>query len=284
MVFWQIGSGREAGEIVGARSHHQGMSRFRSQETVASALQLSDSGVSDRVNAEIHGVAIKTIRRWRRLYQRQGLPRLGTGFPPTPCPRCDGADLDEAAYALLLGWYLGDGHIAAARGGVHVLSISNDPKYPDLNQEIAATMRLVKPTGSPCLRNGPAIRIEVRWKHWPCLFPQHGPGRKHLRKIELEPWQQQIVAKYPEQLLRGLFHSDGCRIQNWATQTLASGEIKRYEYLRYVFANESEDIIGILTEALDLLGIQWRRPRRNMVAVSRKEGVAALDRFVGPKS
>jgi hypothetical protein len=70
MVFWQIGSGREADEIVGARSHHQGMSRFRSQETVASALQLSDSGVSDRVNAEIHGVAIKTIRRWRRLYQR----------------------------------------------------------------------------------------------------------------------------------------------------------------------------------------------------------------------
>ena len=93
---------------------------------------------------------------------------------------------------------------------MHVLSISNDPKYPDLNQEIAATMRLAKPTGSLCLRK-PAIRIEVRWKHWPCLFPQHGPGRKHLRRIALEPWQQQIVAKYPQQLLRGLFHSDGCR-------------------------------------------------------------------------
>ena len=24
-------------------------------------------------------------------------------------------------------------------------------------------------------------------KHWPCLFPQHGPGRKHERKIELTP-------------------------------------------------------------------------------------------------
>src|SRR5215470_15625313 len=22
-------------------------------------------------------------------------------------------------------------------------------------------------------------------KHWACLFPQHGPGRKHQRKIEL---------------------------------------------------------------------------------------------------
>ncbi len=51
-----------------------------------------------------------------------------------------------------------------------------------------------------------------------------------------------------------------------------------------MFSNKSLDIIGILTGALDLLGIPWRRPRWDMVAVSRKEGVAALDRFVGPKS
>ena len=25
-------------------------------------------------------------------------------------------------------------------------------------------------------------------KHWPCLFPQHGPGRKHGRPIVLEEW------------------------------------------------------------------------------------------------
>ncbi len=54
--------------------------------------------------------------------------------------------------------------------------------------------------------------------------------------------------------------------------------------MRYMFSNESEDIIGILTDALDLLGISWRRPRHNAIAVSRKEGVAALDAFVGPKS
>jgi hypothetical protein len=30
-------------------------------------------------------------------------------------------------------------------------------------------------------------------RHWPCLFPQSGPGRKHLRKIELQPWQRTIV-------------------------------------------------------------------------------------------
>lgn len=244
---------------------------------------MSDDGVSDRANAEIHGVAVKTIRRWRRQYQRLGLPR-GQGFRPTACPRCDGAELDEAAYALLLGWYLGDGHIVAAKRGVYVLSISNDPRYPELNLEIAATMRLVKPTASPCLRNGDAIRIEARWKHWPCLFPQHGPGRKHLRRIELADWQQEIVAKYPEQLLRGLFHSDGCRFVNWATKVAADGGTKRYHYIRYQFWNESGEIRNILTNALDLLGIPWRRPRVNAIAVSRKEGVEMLDRFVGGKS
>jgi hypothetical protein len=247
---------------------------------------MSDDGVGDRVNAEIHGVALQTIRTWRRRYRLEGRTRTGSGHPKTPCPRCDGAALDESAYALLLGWYLGDGHIVAARRGVFTLQIANDDKYPELSQEIAATMRLVKPTASPCLRGHATAaftRIEVRWRHWPCLFPQHGAGRKHLRKIELVDWQREIVAKYPEQLLRGLFHSDGCRILNWATREIVGGEIRRYEYIRYVFSNESEDIIGILTEALDLLGIPWRRPRRNVVGVSRKEGVETLDRFVGAK-
>ncbi|MET7282521.1 transcriptional regulator [Kribbella sp. NPDC005582] len=256
------------------------MGHIRSQETVDSALRMSDAGVPDRVNAEIHGVAVKTIRRWRRVYQRLGLPR-GTGFQPTPCPRCDGAELDEAAYALLLGWYLGDGHLARARRGVFTLQIANDAKYVDLNREIAETIVRVKPTASPCPRKGPGmIRTEARWKHWPCLFPQHGVGRKHERTIALADWQAAIVAKYPEQLLRGLFHSDGCRFVNWAGK--ADG--RRYEYVRYMFSNESADIRKILTDTLDRLGILWRQPRRNVVAVSRREGVERLDTFVGPKS
>ncbi|WP_238163061.1 hypothetical protein [Kribbella capetownensis] len=160
------------------------------------------------------------------------------------------------------------------------LQIINDQRYTQLNQEIADTIRRVKPTASPCLRGGGgAVRIEARWKHWPCLFPQHGPGRKHLRKIELEEWQREIVAMYPEKLLRGLFHSDGCRFVNWASKP----DGRRYYYPRYMFSNESEDILGILTEALDLLGIAWRRPRRNAIAVSRKAGVERLDTFVGAK-
>jgi len=243
---------------------------------------MSDDGVPDRINAELHGVALRTIRTWRRRYRTEGRTRGGSGYPATPCPHCDGADLNEAAYALLLGWYLGDGSIARARRGVFTLQIVNDERYSDLNREITETIKRVKPNASPCLRGGGgAIRVEARWKHWPCVFPQHGPGRKHLRRIELEPWQRAIVAKYPEQLVRGLFHSDGCRVVNWASKP---GRDKRYEYVRYMFSNRSDDIRKILTDALDILGIAWRRPRWDHVAVSRKEAVAALDVFVGPKS
>ena len=94
-------------------------------------------------------------------------------------------------------------------------------------------------------------------------------------------WQQKVVANDPEQLLRGLFHSDGCRFVNWASKP---GRDKRYYYVRYMFSNESADIRKILTDALDLVGVPWRQPRPNAIAVSRKEGVVALDAFVGPKS
>ena len=50
------------------------MSHIRPPDVVASALAASDRGVPDAENAATHGVAVKTIRRWRRLYQRQQLP------------------------------------------------------------------------------------------------------------------------------------------------------------------------------------------------------------------
>jgi hypothetical protein len=53
----------------------------------------------------------------------------------------------------------------------------------------------------------------------PCLFPQHGPGRKHERRIELTPWQQELVDLDPRPLVRGLLHSDGCRVLNWVNGT-----------------------------------------------------------------
>lgn len=153
----------------------------------------------------------------RRLHQRPGRPR-GQAHLSATCPRCDDASLDPGAYAELLGWYLGDGHISRGRRGVYALHVYDDLKYPELNGHVAALMRQVRPLGRPHTRTlHGCLIITVSWKHWPCLFPQHGPGRKHLRSLVLEGWQRDIVEAEPAAFLRGLFHSDGCRVNNWAS-------------------------------------------------------------------
>ncbi|TQL69180.1 hypothetical protein FB381_3083 [Nocardioides albertanoniae] len=259
------------------------MPHVRPQSVVDSALRCSDEGMRDADNAAKHGVAVKTIRRWRRLYQRRGIVRGQTHLAP-PCPRCDGAELDAEAYAEILGWYLGDGHISEGRRSVFNLHIVNDRKYPDINQRLITLMARVKPGGHPHTRLVPgAVITTISWKHLPCLFPQLGPGRKHERRIVLEEWQQEIVTAHPGPFLRGLFHSDGCRVNNWATRMVA-GQKKRYEYARWQFVNHSDDIRDLCTWALDLVEIPWRQSSWKTISVSRRDAVAALDALIGPKS
>lgn len=259
------------------------MGHVRNQVVVDTALLLSDLDVLDRETAAICGVTVATVRRWRRVYQRQGRPR-GQQHTAVPCPRCTGTSPDPCAYAHLLGWYLGDGHIVRAQRDVYLLSIFNDTEYPALSREIATTMERVKPQGKVHERIYSGCRVtSLGWKHWPCLFPQHGPGRKHERAIVLEPWQRSIVEQHPGRFVRGLFHSDGCRVTNRVTRVVA-GEPKQYAYPRYFFANHSEDILQLCEWALDLLGVAHRRSNPRNVSVARRASVAVLDVVVGPKS
>jgi hypothetical protein len=124
--------------------------------------------------------------------------------------------------------------------------------------------------------------IKSTSKHWLCLFPQHGPGRKHRRVIELEPWQERIVAKYPGDFARGLFHSDGYRGINRVRRPLKEGD-RWHEYPRYLFVNRSADIHRLCGEALDRLGVEWRFSKPTTISVAQRAAVARLDAFVGPK-
>jgi hypothetical protein len=103
-----------------------------------------------------------------------------------------------------------------------------------------------------------------------------------MRKIALQPWQRTIVMANPGHFARGLFHSDGYRGINRVRARLAQGD-QSYEYPRYLFTNESGDILRFCGETLDLLGVAWRFSRRNAISVARREAVARLDEFVGPK-
>lgn len=258
------------------------MPHVRPQEIVDSALRCSDDGMPDAENAALHGVAVKTIRRWRREYQRRGRPRGQTHLAP-PCPRCEDGVLDNRTYAELLGWYLGDGHISRGRRGVFNLHVFNDLSYSEDNAHIQMLMGSVKPGGRPHTRVSLGCLITtVSWKHWPCLFPQHGPGRKHERPIVLEPWQVQAVEAHPAAFLRGLFHSDGSRVRNW-TSRIVAGEMKRYDYPRWQFTNVSADIRELCCWALDLVDVPWRQSNQKTISVSTRASVARLDTLIGMK-
>jgi hypothetical protein len=226
------------------------------------------------------GITRATLRDWRDHPERAW--RLG-------CPRCETPatlPTPQGSYAYLLGLYLGDGCISAVgerRKRVWALRIICADTWPGLLQECQQAMQEVRPNNVVDVRKLEGCS-EVRTcsKHWPCLFPQHAPGKKHDRTIELEPWQQEIVTQYPGMFARGLFHSDGCRITNRVHRRLADGE-RVYEYPRYLFVNRSADILGLCGEALDRLGVDWRFSKPTTISVARRGAVARLDEFVGPK-
>ncbi len=128
------------------------------------------------------------------------------------------------------------------------------------------------------------VDLQVSHPSLPFAFPQHGPGSKLDRKIELVDWQLELTHAYPEQLIRGLIHSDGCRCTNRFKTKLPSGRVAEYEYPRYFFTNYSADIRGIFCSHGDLLGIRWTQSNPRNISVSHRVSVALLDTFVGPKS
>ena len=142
-------------------------------------------------------------------------------------------------------------------------------------------MKLVMPASKASVRRDRRCRmlhVNSYSKHWPHLFPQHGPGVKHERKIELEPWQERIVERYPGRLLRGLIHSDGCRVEN-----VIRHPRRTYSYPRYFFSNHSLDIQRIFCQACDRLGIAWRQDGPWNISIARREAVGGMDNHVGPK-
>ncbi|WP_031072768.1 hypothetical protein [Streptomyces sp. NRRL S-118] len=247
------------------------------------ALALVEQGRSLNSVSKETGISRAALRAWRTRIE----PLVPNG---EPCPRCrdaPGEPEDPAAYAYLLGLYLGDGCLSAHRRGVHYLRIACANSWPGLIDACEEAMRSVRPYNSVHrVQHDGYVSVACASKHWTCLFPQHGPGRKHERRIALEGWQQDIVDTHPWGFVRGLIHSDGCRITNWTTRRVG-GAVKRYEYPRYFFTNVSDDIRRLCTDTLDRLGVEWTRCSRGgnpyNISVARRASVALMDAHVGPK-
>jgi hypothetical protein len=222
------------------------------------------------------GVPRSTVRDWT-AGQVPGLRRLGGAS----CPTCGRPEHDFRAlppeYVHLLGLYLGDGCLSLHPRGVYKLRIALDAKYPAIVSEAAHSMQSTMPSSKVSRRLSRSNYMEVYAyaKAWLCLFPQHGPGKKHERSIVLTHWQRDAIRSRPDLLLRGLLQSDGCRFQN----TGRCG----WSNPRYSFSNVSADIKRIFCDACELLGLRWTTAPPKTIYVSRKDDVALLDLFVGPK-
>jgi Homeodomain-like domain len=254
---------------------------MRSNAEYTEALALSARGLNDCEIAHAMGVPRSTVRDWRsspQVAQRVGHQRA--------CRLCGHPEHDFRAtprrsYAYLLGMYLGDGSIDRLPRTWR-LRITLDLAWPGIISECTAAMQAVFPRNKVLsYRPDPRSRcrvLVVHSKQLVCFFPQHGRGAKHLRRIELTSWQHELVREQPEQLIRGLIHSDGCRFDN---RVRVAG--KTYIYPRYNFTSASDDIRDLFTSACDRLGIKWRRMNARNISIARRESVGQLDSFVGPK-
>jgi hypothetical protein len=242
---------------------------MRSAEQFDAAKRLFAAGLNDCAISRQIGVPRTTVRDWRRR------PSIRSRDPGRPCGKAhDFAQLPAEAYCYLLGLYLGDGCISRGARVWH-LRITLDKKYPAIIDRCRLAINTLMPgQHAGIVQRVGCVDVSLFSKHWPCLFPQHGPGKKHTRQIALEAWQQALVDQATEEFVLGLIHSDGCRVVANDRGVMS---------IRYHFSNRSEDIIGLFTAALDALDIPWTRSTKYIVSIYRKAATARLDEFVGPK-
>jgi hypothetical protein len=255
---------------------------MRPRSEVDRVLLLAASGLNDCQISRRTGIPRTTVRSWRHgRTPKRGLARQGGS-----CLRCAGyrfpiPGATDHAYAYLLGLYLGDGHISHHARGVFRLRITLDRAYPLIVAEAAAAIGIAMPSSKVAVAHRKWTNVDEPGsysRHWPCLFPQHGPGKKHERPIVLEDWQRAILDRRPWRFLRGLIQSDGCRGLN----TIRHPK-KTYAYPRYQFSNRSDDIRDLFCEYCDKVGVEWRQMNRWNISVAKRDSVGLMDQYIGPK-
>jgi hypothetical protein len=240
----------------------------RPAEEVATALELARGGLSSSEIARRTGIPRRTVADWRG------------GSCPRIRKAVDFGALPAAPYAYVLGLYLGDGCISRC-GRTQRLRITLDTAYPGIIAACCSAVAEVMPNRavSRVQRKERAVDVSCYALAWLELLPQHGAGPKHERPIVLRDWQEAIVRAEPCSFIKGLFDSDGSYVLNHVRS--ASGHA--YSYDRYFFTNTSSDIRALFIWACRLIGVDARPAGIRNVSVARRDSVAILNEFLGPK-
>lgn len=180
-------------------------------------------------------------------------------------------------YAYILGMYLGDGHITKMPR-TYRLRIYLDLKYPEIIEECRDALSMLYPINKVSLYPGQGNCgiVVVHNSYLSNHFPQHGPGKKHTRSIQLAEWQKDILRDHGLDFLRGCIHSDGCRDLN-----IVNGKA----YPRYSFSNMSSDIKEIVERVARSEGFTPKRMSKGkVITFATRKDVNVLDHYIGPKT
>jgi hypothetical protein len=249
----------------------------RSVDDVKLVASLAQEGLGASAISRRTGIPRCTVRDWLAVDLDELVLRRA---PLQPCNSdCDWPSrVPPEAYAYLLGLYLGDGCISRAGRSRRCfnLRVVLDDAYPGIIASCESAMLAVLARTVWRIQKEGCTEVTSCSNHWPCVFPQHGPGRKHERLIRLEEWQSDIALRgYPRAFLRGLIHSDGSRDLN---------PVNGKDYPRYQFSNRSADIRDIFKAACQAVGVRATRGNKWSLQVATRSSVAILDSFIGPKA
>ena len=254
------------------RMRSDALSWTRSEELVV-------SGLNDCEVARRTGVPRTTDSR---LAQSRFLP-LQVREARSPDDHRHDFDRLPPSYAYLLGLYLGDGNITRQPARRvpppdHARSRLSD----DHRRTAGEAMAEVMPSSRASVqlrRDGACVEVYSFSKHWPCLFPQHGPGRKHERRIALTDWQRAPLRPAPSSCFAG------SSTRTAAGRSTASGAPARHTPIRATPSPTTPPTsAGSSATYLDALDIAWRPMGWRNISIARRDAVAKLDAFIGPKA
>jgi hypothetical protein len=183
----------------------------------------------------------------------------------------------HGAYSYLLGLYLGDGYINKCNR-TYRMRIALDKKYIELNDFARANMcKIFVNNKVGEINSEGCIYLSVYNNELQEIFPQHGPGCKHNRKINLLKWQSEILINV--EFMRGLIHSDGCFYKEIINN--------KYHYDRFMFSNKSADLHELFQSTCDKINLEYDFQHKGdgiwQTRISKKDSVNKLKQIIGTK-
>lgn len=169
--------------------------RRRRREEIATVVELWRGGHRKRRIAQLTAIPRSTVRDWIRRRAGVAQPAEATDLKSVQWGFESLHQHQFPAYVYLLGMYLGDGYIARYPRA-YVLRIFLHRNQRDIAERVGRAINTLLPRNRVGVvdHHGSAVAVTTYSQAWPALFPQHGSGRKHTRRIALEPWQRNLVS------------------------------------------------------------------------------------------